>query len=226
MRILAIDTATEMCSVSLSVSGEVRSREVLAANRHSSMVLGMVDELLAEAALTLNQLDLLVNDIGPGSFTGIRIGLGVAQGLAYGADLPLLGVDALTTLAKGAGNLDDDVLAMIDARMGQIYWGHFACQAGFPVLQGALHMSEPQGLTGLDRPVHVVGSGWDTYADSLSDYLTIEAFTAQRFPLAAHGLALAVKEPESSWVSAGELRPVYLRDDVAKVSRKPGLLLK
>lgn len=226
MRILAIDTATEMCSVSLSVSGEVHSREVLAANRHSSIVLGMVDELLAEAGIRLNQLDLLVNDIGPGSFTGIRIGLGVAQGLAYGADLPLLGVDALATLAKGVASKDGHVLAMIDARMGQLYWAHFAYQAGMPALQGELHLSDPRGLMVIDRPVHVVGSGWDTYADSMSEFLTVKSFTAQCFPLAVHGLALAINESESSWVAAGELKPIYLRNDVAKVSLKPGLLLK
>ncbi len=226
MRALAIDTATEMCSVSLSVSGEIRSREVLAANRHSSIVLAMVDELLAEAELTLNQLDLLVNDVGPGSFTGIRIGLGVAQGLAYGADLPLLGVDALSALAKGVESTNDNVLAMIDARMGQIYWGRFAYQAGMPVLQGALNLSEPTGLSGIECPLHVVGSGWDCYAESLSELLTVAAFSTERFPLAVDGLALALNQPQSDWVSAGELRPVYLRNDVAKVSRKPGLLIK
>jgi len=226
MRALAIDTATEMCSVSLSVSGEILSREVLAANRHSSIVLAMVDELLAEAELTLNQLDLLVNDVGPGSFTGIRIGLGVAQGLAYGADLPLLGVDALSALAKGVESTNDNVLAMIDARMGQIYWGRFAYQAGMPVLQGTLHLSEPTGLSGIECPLHVVGSGWDAYTESLSDLLTVAAFSTERFPLASHGLALALNQPQSNWVSAGELRPVYLRNDVAKVSRKPGLLIK
>ena len=226
MRALAIDTATEMCSVSLSVFGEIRSREVLAANRHSSIVLGLVDELLAEADLTLNQLDLLVNNVGPGSFTGIRIGLGVVQGLAYGADLPLLGVDALRSLAKGVGNSDDDILAMIDARMGQIYWGHFAYHAGMPVMQGGLHLSEPTGLSGIECPLHVVGSGWDSYAESLSDLLTVAECSTGRFPLAVDGLALALSQPESDWVSAGELRPVYLRNDVAKVSRKPGLLIK
>lgn len=226
MKVLAIDTATEMCSVSLSVSGDIRSCEVLAANRHSSIVMGMVDALLEEAGLSLNQLDLLVDDVGPGSFTGIRIGLGVAQGLAYGADLPLLGVDALSTLAKGLDGSNCDVLAMIDARMGQVYWGHFAYQAGMPVLQGGLHLSAPQDLTGIDQPMHVVGSGWDTYADSLSDFLSVQAFTERRFPLASDGLMLALNQPESSWVSAGELSPVYLRNDIAKVSQKPGLLLK
>ena len=224
MHILAIDTVTEMCSVSLSISGEVRSREVLAANRHSSMVLDMVDALLAEGGLALNQLDLLVNDIGPGSFTGIRIGLGVAQGLAYGADIPLLGVDALSVLAKAIGETEHDIVAMIDARMGQIYWGHFIHQDGELRLQGELHLSDPQGLTNIERPVHVIGSGWDAYAEILPEMLDISGFTAARFPLAVDGLALALRQSQSNWVSAGALSPVYLRNDVAKVSKKPGLV--
>lgn len=226
MKVLAIDTATEMCSVALSVSGELRSIEVLAANRHSSIVLGMVDDLLDEAGLKLNQLDLLVNDVGPGSFTGIRIGMGVAQGLAYGSDLPLLGINALSTLAKAAGDTGHDVLAMIDARMGQIYWGHFSFQAGMPLLQGELHLSKPAGLLDISCPLHVIGSGWDSYAEPLSDMLTIARVSAERFPLASDVLALGLNQPESTWVSAGSLMPVYLRNEVAKVSQKPGLLIK
>ncbi len=226
MRVLAIDTATEMCSVSLSLNGELRSREVLAANQHSSLVLGMVDELLAEAGITLKQLDLLVNDIGPGSFTGIRIGLGVAQGLAYGADIPLLGVDALSSMAQALPEAQYPVVAMIDARMGQLYWGHFIIESGVPVLQGDLRLSAPAQLAELDQPIHAIGSGWDAYAESLPGIVDIGAYTAGRFPLAADGLTLALRQPQSNWVSAGELSPVYLRNEVAKVSQKPSLVQK
>jgi len=224
MRALAIDTATEMCSVALSIDGEVRHREVLAENRHSSMILGMIDELLVDGGLSLNQLDLLVNDIGPGSFTGIRIGLGVAQGLALGADLPLLGVDALSSMARAAGQTDLDVIAMIDARMGQLYWGRYHCTNGRLVLQGALRLSEPAALESIGDPVYVIGSGWDAYTDVLPKILDIQATSTACFPLAQHGLALALMQPQTAWVAAGELSPVYLRNDVAQVSKKPGLL--
>lgn len=224
MRVLAIDTVTEMCSVALSLDGEIRTRHQLAVNRHSSLILGMVDELLAEAGLELGQLDLLVNDVGPGSFTGIRIGLGVAQGLAYGADIPLLGVDALSTLAIAEEARGDDVLAMIDARMGQIYWAHLSHQNGTLELEGTLHLSDPDGLAVIDAPVYAVGSGWDAYTQQLGAQLDISGYAAQRFPMAEDGLSLGLRRPVEEWVSAGELSPVYLRNDVAKVGKKASLV--
>ena len=224
MRVLAIDTVTEMCSVALSVDEEIVGRQEKAVNRHSSIVLGMIEGLLDEAGVSLTQLDLIVNDVGPGSFTGIRIGMGVAQGLAYGANLPLLGVDALSVLAQGAAiEHSNNILAAIDARMGQLYWAEFTRQQGTLNLLGALHLSHPEQISVTTQSVYGTGSGWDAYADILQARLNTSGFASNRFPLARHALDCTARIPQSNWVAAGELLPLYLRNDVAKVSTKSPL---
>lgn len=224
MRVLAIDTVSEMCSVALSIDGQLGDRQVQAVNRHSNILLGMINELLAEAGITFRQLDLIISDVGPGSFTGIRIGMGVAQGLAYGSDVPLLGVDALSTLAHGVeADSEDDIFAAIDARMGQIYWAHFSRHGGSLQLAGELHLSDPDLISIVHDPVYGVGSGWDTYADVLQTRLQASVYAAGQFPMARDGLVCGLQKEVSEWVGAGELLPVYLRNDVAKVSQKSPL---
>ncbi len=119
LKILAFDTSTEYCSVALFLDGAIKSREVLAGQRHSELILPMVRQGLAEGGLALTQLDGIAFGAGPGSFTGLRIACGIAQGLAFGADLPVLGVCTLEALAQEAGG--GRVIAALDARMSQIY---------------------------------------------------------------------------------------------------------
>lgn len=125
-RILAIDTATEACSVALYNQGETLAHFELCAREHTQRILPLVQQILAEAGLSLKQLDALAFGRGPGSFTGVRIGIGIAQGLSLGAELPLLPVSTLQTMAQGAYRQTgaDRVLAAIDARMGEVYWGN------------------------------------------------------------------------------------------------------
>jgi len=120
--LLAIETATSSCSAALSVDGEVCERIEVGQNIHSQVLLSMINELFQESALEVGQLDAVAVGQGPGSFTGLRIGIGVAQGIAYGADCPMIGVSSLDALALQAAT-DGRVLATIDARMGEIYWG-------------------------------------------------------------------------------------------------------
>ena len=122
MNLLAIDTATEACSVALSGTGDtILERFQIESRGHSNLVLTMAEDVLSEAGTSRHDLDCIAFDSGPGSFTGIRIGLGVAQGLALAFDLPLLGVSSLMALAEGSGV--NAVLPAIDARMGEVYWG-------------------------------------------------------------------------------------------------------
>ncbi|MFT7661659.1 MAG: tRNA threonylcarbamoyladenosine biosynthesis protein TsaB, partial [Gammaproteobacteria bacterium] len=121
MNILAIDTVTQACSVALLTETQRYQQARFEANTHSAFVLGMVDGVLKEAALSLADIDLIAVNNGPGSFTGIRIGVGVAQGLAYGANIPVLGINALAVLAAQSTE-SGSILSMIDARMGQVYW--------------------------------------------------------------------------------------------------------
>ena len=103
VKILALDTATENCSVALLVDDKVYVRSEVAPRDHTKKILPMVDEVLKEAGLTLAELDALAYGRGPGSFTGVRIGIGIAQGLAFGADLPMIGVSTLEAMAHSKG---------------------------------------------------------------------------------------------------------------------------
>jgi len=121
LKLLAFDTASEWCSAALLIDGAVSFRAVHAGQKHSELLTPMLGELLAEAGLSYRQLDGLAFGCGPGSFTGLRIACGVAQGLALGADLPVLGVSTLEALAEEAGEGADEVLACLDARMNEVY---------------------------------------------------------------------------------------------------------
>ncbi|HDP89812.1 MAG TPA: tRNA (adenosine(37)-N6)-threonylcarbamoyltransferase complex dimerization subunit type 1 TsaB, partial [Thioalkalivibrio sp.] len=125
MKILAIDTATDACSAALFLDGEVTSRFELAPRRHTELILPMVGSLLEEAGLAVTDLDAVAFGRGPGAFTGLRIAAGVAQGLALGADLPVIPVSTLATMAQQV--MDEAgaeaVAAALDARMGEVYWG-------------------------------------------------------------------------------------------------------
>lgn len=167
MNLLAIDTATEACSVALSSTGGVIVERYQIQNRgHSNLVLTMVEDVLLEAGISRHNLDGIAFDSGPGSFTGIRIGLGVAQGLALALDLPLLGVSSLMALAEGSGG--NAVLSAIDARMGEVYWGRLARDKesveGW-VWRDEARVSTPAVVPALVADEIGVGSGWDCYPE-------------------------------------------------------------
>lgn len=152
MKLLALDTSTENCSVALWLDGEVRSRQELAGQRHSDLILPMLEELLGAAGMSLESLDGIAYGEGPGSFTGLRIGCGVAQGLALGADLPVLGISTLLALAEAAPG--ERVLACLDARIGEIY------HAAYEKQHGIWHtVSEPSLCYAKDAP-DLPGTGW------------------------------------------------------------------
>ncbi|WP_074974759.1 tRNA (adenosine(37)-N6)-threonylcarbamoyltransferase complex dimerization subunit type 1 TsaB [Nitrosospira multiformis] len=136
MKILAFDTSSEYCSVALLLERDILGEEVLAGQRHSELVLPMVSRILDESGLTLAQLDGIAFGSGPGSFTGLRIACGIAQGLAFGAGLPVIGIGTLEALAQQAGGTQ--VITALDARMHEIY--HAAYRK---VLDGWQAVSEP-----------------------------------------------------------------------------------
>ena len=125
MNILAIETATEYCSVALQAGTELLGRHQHAPREHASLLLPWVEQLLAEAQLSLNQLDAIAYGRGPGSFTSLRLGIGAVQGLAYGADLGVCGVSSLAALAQSwaAATPGQTLLVATDARMQEVYTG-------------------------------------------------------------------------------------------------------
>ncbi len=217
MKLLALDTATEACTVALWLDGNVLERNELG-GQHAERLLPMVDTLLAEAGLALTQLDALAFGRGPGSFTGLRIGAGVTQGLAFGADLPVVPVSSLAALAQGVDA--PRVLAAFDARMQQVYWGAYRRNAqGLMELQGNEQVLSPQQVPVPDDEGWVgAGPGWDAYHAGLQPHLgqRLTAWYPQLLPQARHVAELAVSAFRAgATVAPGSALPVYIRDDVA-----------
>lgn len=217
MKLLALDTSTEACSVAVWMDGHIHERFDLG-QHHSELILTMVQQVLAEAGLTLKQLDAIAFSRGPGSFTSLRIGAGVVQGLAFGANLPVIPVSSLAVLAQGVDA--PKVLAAFDARMNQVYWGAFARnEKGLVELQGqeiviapaVVPMPEGSGWIG-------AGSGWDQYAAVLTVHLGSHMSESRKqvSPKARHVAELGLGLFKAGQtVSAEQALPVYVRDEVA-----------
>lgn len=218
MKLLALDTSTEHCSAALWLDGAVLQRLERAGQRHSERLLPMVAGLLAEAGVSLRDLDAVAAAVGPGSFTGLRIATSVGQGLALGARLPVVPVGTLEALAAAAPG--ERVVACLDARMGEVYAAAWVMGEGR--LPGKAVFAPRVCLPG-DLPAlpgedwHGCGSGFEPYGD------------AMRQALGGVGAVDASAVPQARWVAhlaaarfaAGErhapeaLVPVYLRDRVA-----------
>jgi tRNA threonylcarbamoyladenosine biosynthesis protein TsaB len=221
-KILAIDTATENCSVALLVGDKVISRSEVAPRDHTKKVLPMVDELLKEAGLTLQELDALAFGRGPGSFTGVRIGIGIAQGLAFGADLPMIGVSTLAAMAQGSYRRHGatDVAVAIDARMSEVYWARYTRQENGEwvgvdaecVIPPARLAEEVQAD---DNTWTTAGTGWDAYQDELGQLRLNLTAGEVLYPDSQDIVILAKQELEKgTTVPVEESSPVYLRDNV------------
>lgn len=228
MRILAVDTATEALSVALLVDGNLLGRYEVIGRGHAERALPLVDELLAEAGVGLRSLDAIAFGRGPGAFTGVRIAVSIAQGLAFGADRPVIPVSDLAALARRA--LDAAVhsaptataaLVCLDARMGEVYAG-LALErgaGGLELVREWLAGPDAVGLEPLAPGLLAVGAGHGFAAHPgiaarLSDRLV--AVWPELLPRAAEIARLAALEFAAGRVlSAAEARPVYLRDEVA-----------
>ena len=217
MKLLALETSTEACSVAISLDGKIHER-VDHGQHHSDVILGMVQQVLAESGLSLKQLDAIAFSRGPGSFTSLRIGAGVVQGLAFGANLPVVPVSSLAVLAQSVDA--PKVLAAFDARMNQVYWGEYVRDdKGLMRLTGteiviapaAVPLSEGSGWIG-------AGSGWDQYASVLTTRLGNHASEWRKkiFPKARHVAELGMELLKAGkTVIAEQALPVYVRDEVA-----------
>lgn len=231
MKFLAVDTASARCSVALLDGNGLVARAIDTARDHATLILPMIDEVLAESGTRLRALDGIAFGRGPGSFTGVRVAAAVTQGLALGAGLPVLGISDLRALAVQArralataapGSL---LLAAMDARMGEIYWGAFDARAELP---GDAQLGEavgsaadlPEALRG--RVVAAAGKGMAAYP-ALAGALDLppEAVLGEAEPHAADVARLAAADLRGGcrWQDAATAQPVYLRDQVVHVSR-------
>jgi tRNA threonylcarbamoyladenosine biosynthesis protein TsaB len=220
MRLLALDTATEACSAAVLTDEGVFGVFKEVGRGHAEQILGMVDAVLGEAGIALGMLDGIAASVGPGAFTGVRISVSVAQGLAFGADLPVVAVTTLEALALQAlrGGADQ-AMACLDARMGEVYWGCFSADSarglvarGAPAVGAAASVSVP--LTG---PFQGIGRGFGAYP-------SLQALCGLNLPPGA-GNALpdardmarlgAIRLAAGEAMDPADLTPMYLRDKVA-----------
>jgi tRNA threonylcarbamoyladenosine biosynthesis protein TsaB len=221
--LLAIETATEACSVALLLGDRLYERHTLAPRRHAAEILPMIEALLAEAQTAVTGLDCLAFGRGPGSFTSIRIGVGVVQGIAFAADLPVVPVSSLMTLAQGAfretGMLH--VLAAFDARMAEVYWCAYEIDG--------TGLAEPLRAECVSAPAAVAvpsaqswlgaGSGWKAHGEVLDRCLggTIVRRLPDLYPRARDLALLGARgHRRGEAVSAEMAQPVYLRDRVVQ----------
>jgi len=222
--LLALDASSTACSCALMQDQLIVQRFEVAPREHTRLLLPMIDEVLAEAGVALGQLDAIAYGQGPGSFTGLRIAAGIAQGLAYGADLPLMGVSTLEALALAAHRKwhARHVIAALDARMDEIYVAAYHCSQN--VLTVALEESViPPSKLQLPKSDRIIewlgiGSGWQLLSNIPVD---VQATVAQTLPGELPAAEDIVRLAAASWERGARggaphaVIPVYLRDEVA-----------
>ena len=226
--LLALDTATEACSVALLRGGEKTHLAQFAQREHTKHILPMVDEILVQSGITLRQVDALVFGRGPGSFTGVRIGAGIAQGLAFGADLPVIPVSNLAAMAQAAyaKYQAENVLTAIDARMNEVYFAQWQAQkvrSDFgefldwqPMI--AEQVCSPSNVIEQVAQQHhenavLAGTGWAAYPELKE--ANLGKATEITLPSALYMLDLALpKWFAGETISPLEIEPIYLRNEV------------
>jgi tRNA threonylcarbamoyladenosine biosynthesis protein TsaB len=218
--ILAVDTATESCSAACVMADQVHQRSVMDPQGHSRLLLPMIEDVLREADISKNDLDAVAYDAGPGSFTGIRIGAGVSQGIALALNKPMLAISSLMILAEGIRDQirpADRIVAAIDARMEQVYWG---CLKWSTDTEEGWHwqeeprVSDPEALRAHVSDCVGVGSGWDRYASVFQADADC-VWHPRAFPQAVYGARIARRllnqGAKGEWREAA---PAYVRNDV------------
>ncbi len=232
LTLLALDTSTEACSVALLYNGEKTYLNELAQRTHAKRILPMVDEILTDSGLKLNQLDALAFGRGPGSFTGVRVGAAIAQGLALGADLPVIPISNLTAMAQAAFELHqaENVAAAIDARMNEVYfsqlvrekkctdfgqffiWKNLIPEQVCSPEKALMQLANSTALNIATSTALRVGTGWNAYAQFATKGLTGSDI---ELPDARYMLELArVEWLQQKTISALEIEPIYLRNEV------------
>ncbi|HEY2679587.1 MAG TPA: tRNA (adenosine(37)-N6)-threonylcarbamoyltransferase complex dimerization subunit type 1 TsaB [Steroidobacteraceae bacterium] len=224
MRVLALDAATEACSVALMCGGDVLVRSLESGKGHAGQLLAMVEQVLAQGQLSLAMLDGIAASVGPGAFSGVRISVAVAQGLAFGAGLKVIPVTTLQALAMQVlPSGETHALACLDARMGEVYWGSFAADAvrGVAEVLGPAVAAPERVLEqiGADRSERYLGIGRGFSAHpALADIagLDIDADRRMALPNAREIARLGtLRLSAGGGIDPVDLQPVYLRDKVA-----------
>jgi tRNA threonylcarbamoyladenosine biosynthesis protein TsaB len=226
VNLLALDTATECCSAALLIDGRLLTREIELARGHAERILPMIDEILGEAGIGLPQLQAVAFGRGPGSFTGVRLAAGIAQGLAFGSGLGVVPISDLGAVAQRVFDEDSGVtraLVCKDARMQEVYWGCFERGSDGLAVASSPERVSPPGNVGLPSSwadAAGLGRGFTAYPGlkALAG-VTVRGDWDRLLPRAAEVARLAVPDLAAGRLLAPEAAvPVYLRDDVARPS--------
>lgn len=218
MNILAIETSSEACSCALRTASATFERHEIAPRQHTQLLLGMIRDVLRDAALTLREVELFAYGCGPGSFTGVRIAACAVQAMALATQRPVLAISSLAAAAmRGAGDAVR-VIAAFDARLGEVYLGAYSIAAhGVAVAVGDEQLATPDAVTLPPGDGWVgVGAGWSAHGDVLTARMGARLHTVlpQVLPGAAQIAALAASCPQAG-VPAASALPAYLRRQVA-----------
>ena len=221
--LLAVETSSDACSVALGNGVDVIEAHAVEPRKHAELVLQQVRKVLAEAGIGLTQLEAIVYGRGPGSFTGVRIATAAVQGLAYGADLAVVPVSSLATLARGALGPDTDghVAVAIDARMNEVYFGGYAMRGGDAscVLPEAVCTPADVTLSADGQEWRLVGNGWSRFAESFACVAATRAaaVASDSQPRALDALALGLHAwQRGESVPPEQALPSYLRNKVTR----------
>lgn len=217
MNLLALDASTEALSVALQFNGNVFSFFEVCPQQHSQKILPTVDSLLKEAGCSLKDLDGIVFGRGPGSFTGVRIGVSIAQGLAFASNLTLVGVSTLQAMAQQAieENIVTEVIAGIDARMDEIYFCEYRKdENGIAIEAYNEGVIRPEFMNTQQQNSMAVGTAWQTYPNVLDDK-NVSISEAILYPDARFMLPIGIAAFEQGLaVAPADAQPHYVRDTV------------
>ena len=216
MNLLALDTSTEFLSLALQLGDKSFSHYQHAGQAASQLVLPQIQALLDSAKITLKDLDGIAFGAGPGAFTGVRVACGVAQGLGFGANLPVVGVNTLLAVAQTSG--EDKVIVCLDARMGEVYHAAFEKINGVWIEQSETKVCKPEAAPVLDGSWLGAGSGWVVYGEILSSIYAqnVTKIMVEITPTAEAILHLAAPTFTAGLAKpASEAMPIYIRNRVA-----------
>ena len=230
--VLGIDTSGASCSVAL-VRGfahalDVYARRAVVGNAHSLHVLAMVRDVLGDASVSLEECDAIAYAAGPGSFTGLRVACAVAQGIAFGADRPVVAVGTLDAIAHSAiassSVPSGEVLVAMDARMGEVYWSLIEWNAARltattpPALAAPASLRQriaERGDAGSGRVILLgCGNAWSVHADAMKGLVerVVHRDTADAVDVALIGRRMF---EDGKAIAPEDAAPLYVRDDVA-----------
>lgn len=227
MKYLTIDTTSKVTALALAEEGQLVAESFLQTTKtHSERLIPMLDQLLGAAAWKLQDLDFIGVVRGPGSFTGIRIGIATAQGLAEVLSLPLVGVLSLDALAWGGYGRDEAIVPILDARKNEWYT---ACYSWEKALERPEYLIQPRAveperwleeLARMDRTILFLGDGVSRYAGMILEKLKERAVLLPNYLALPRG-AFAVQEVWKRWkenLQGEEVEPYYIRPSEAEVT--------